>query len=123
MPEVKDVDAFHDMKRDGVAYRRPAAYTDIMLPKNTSLGLIIGGFAFVLGFAMVWHIWWLAIAAGLVILLAVAVRSFDDHSEFCMTAAEVQAIEDQRFAALAKAPSHFEDLLPAHGRPMPREAT
>ena len=123
VPDVQDVDAFHDMKRRGVAYRRPAAYTDIMLPRNTSLGLITGGFAFVLGFSMVWHIWWLAIVAGMVILMAVAVRSFRDHTEFCLTAAEVQAIEDQRFAALAKAPSHFEDLAPAHGQPVPRGAT
>ena len=123
LPEVHDIDAFHDMKRRGVAYRRPAHYADIFLPRNTPIGAIIGGLAFVLGFAMVWHIWWLAIGAGLAILIALAARSFDDDTEHRMSAAEVQAIEEQRYAALAKAPRLVEDLAPAHGRPAPRGAT
>jgi cytochrome o ubiquinol oxidase subunit 1 len=76
------------------------------MPRNTGIGVIIGGLAFVLGFAMVWHIWWLAIAAGLGILIAVALRTFDDDTEFVMSAAEVQAIEDRHRQVLAAAPTH-----------------
>ena len=71
------------------------------------MGPILGGFAFLLGFAMVWHIWWLAAFSGLVMLGTVALRTFADDTEFCLTAAEVEAIEDQRHEALAKA-SHPE---------------
>jgi cytochrome o ubiquinol oxidase subunit 1 len=112
VPDVRESDAFHEMKRRGVAYRRPARYTDIAMPRNTSIGVIIGGLAFALGFAMVWHIWWLAIGAGLGILIAVAIRAFDDNTEFVMPAAEVQAIEDQRRAALAAAPIHVDEHTP-----------
>jgi cytochrome o ubiquinol oxidase subunit I len=82
------------------------------MPRNTGIGVIIGGLAFVLGFAMVWHIWWLAVAAGLGILIAVALRTFDENTEFVMPAAEVQAIEDQRRQALAAAPRHVDQHTP-----------
>jgi cytochrome o ubiquinol oxidase subunit 1 len=71
--------------------------------------VIIGGLAFVLGFAMIWYIWWLAIASALGILIAVVVRTFDEDTEFVMPAAEVQAIEDQRRAVLATAPLHVDE--------------
>ena len=58
------IDAFHDMKARGVAYQQPARYHDIDMPSNTGAGVILGGLAFLLGFAMVWHIWWMAIACG-----------------------------------------------------------
>ena len=46
------------------------------------------------------------VAAGLGIVIAVAVRTFDDDTEFVLSAAEVQAIEDQRRQVLAAAPTH-----------------
>jgi len=107
LPEVGDIDAFFDMKRRGAAYQRPARYQDIYLPSNTGVGVILGGLAFVLGFAGVWHIWWLVVFCGLVMLGTVALRTFADDTEFCLTAAEVEAIEDRRYEALAKA-SHPE---------------
>ena len=64
LPQVRDIDAFYDMKLRGVAYRRPDRYHDIYMPRSTGAGVILGGLAFVLGFAIVWHIWWMAIACG-----------------------------------------------------------
>ena len=112
VPEVRESDPFHEMKRRGVAYQRPERFTDIVMPRNTGIGVIIGGLAFALGFAMVWHIWWLAIASGLGILIAVVIRTFDDNTEFVMPAAEVQAIEDQRRQVLAAAPTHVDEHTP-----------
>jgi cytochrome o ubiquinol oxidase subunit I len=123
VPDVRESDAFHEMKRRGVAYRRPPHYTDIAMPRNTGIGVIIGGLAFALGFAMVWHIWWLALASGLGILVAVAVRAFDDDTEFVMTAAEVQAIEDQRRQVLAAHPTHVDDRTPVRDDALVRGTT
>ena len=103
LPRVEAVDALYDMKQRGVAYETPAQYHDIFLPKHSGIGPILGGFAFVLGFAMVWHIWWLAAVAGLVMLLAVILRTFADDTEYCMPAAEVAAFEARRLQALAQA--------------------
>jgi cytochrome o ubiquinol oxidase subunit 1 len=107
VPDVRALDAFHDLKKRGVAYSRPTCYEDIYIPKNSGVGPILGGFAFLLGFAMVWHIWWLAAFSGLVMLGTVALRTFADDTDFCLTAAEVEAIEDRRYEALAQA-SHPE---------------
>jgi cytochrome o ubiquinol oxidase subunit 1 len=123
VPEVRESDAFHEMKRRGVAYQRPAGYPDIVMPRNTGIGVIIGGLAFVLGFAMVWHIWWLAIGSGLGILIAVVIRTFDDDTEFVMPAAEVQAIEDQRRQVLAAHPTHVDDTTPVRDDALVRGAT
>ena len=100
IPEVRDRDAFLDMKQRGVAYVRPARYEDIVMPKNSAFGIVVGGFAFVFGFAMVWYIWWLAVLTGVAIAAAIVVRSSDDDTEQVMPAAEVQAIEDGRFREL-----------------------
>jgi cytochrome o ubiquinol oxidase subunit 1 len=103
IPEVRCIDTFMDMKEKGVAYVRPTSYQAIYLPRNTGIGVIFGGSAFVFGFAMIWHIWWLAIAAGLAMLTAIIIHSFDDDNEYCLPAAEIELIEDRRFRVLSEA--------------------
>ncbi len=102
-PVVRDLDAFTDMKERGVAYLKPARYQDIHLPKNTAAGFVLGGFALLLGFALVWHVWWLAVAAALSILGTLVARSFMDDIEYRVPASEVARIEAARFARLAAA--------------------
>jgi len=102
LPDVKERDPFHDMKERGVAYERPKKYEDIYLPKNSAVGMVVGAFAFLLGFAMVWHIWWAAIACAVVILITLIVLSGNDDNEYCLTAKEVEKIENERYRDLAK---------------------
>jgi cytochrome o ubiquinol oxidase subunit 1 len=104
IPTVSDREAFLEMKEKGIAYQRPAVYEAIRIPSNTPIGVIIGAFAFVLGFAMIWHIWWLVGVSGLIMLAAVIVRSSNDDQEFTMSAAEVKAIEDERFRLMGSKP-------------------
>lgn len=101
IPVVDDIDAFVDMKEKGVAYRQPDHYDDIEMPKNAPHGLILGGLAFVFGFAMVWYIWWLAILAALGMLFTVIARSMDDDIHYVIPAAEVERIENERYRQLA----------------------
>ncbi|MDQ7784282.1 MAG: cytochrome o ubiquinol oxidase subunit I [Desulfomonilaceae bacterium] len=101
IPAVDDIDAFVDMKERGIAYSRPDRYGDIEMPKDTPHGLIIGGFAFVFGFAAVWHIWWLAVLAALGALFTVIARSADDDIHYVIPAAEVERIENERYRELA----------------------
>ena len=100
IPEVGSIDAFMDMKQRGVAYIQPTYYRNIHLPRNSGLGIIFGGASLAFGFAMVWHIWWLAIAAGLAMLAIIIVRSFNDDNEYCLTAPEIERIENERFKLL-----------------------
>jgi cytochrome o ubiquinol oxidase subunit 1 len=103
LPEVQGIDAFWDMKQRGVAYQRPDHYVELILPKNSFIGAFIGVAGFLFGFAMVWHIWWLAVISLAAIAIAIIVRASDDDTDYVMPASDVKKIEDARFAELAKA--------------------
>jgi cytochrome o ubiquinol oxidase subunit 1 len=104
IPKVDDIDAFMDMKEKGVAYSKPDRYTDIQMPKDAPHGFIIGGLSFVFGFAMVWHIWWLAILTALGMLFTVIARSMDDDIHYIIPAAEIERIETERYRQLVSVP-------------------
>jgi cytochrome o ubiquinol oxidase subunit I len=57
--------------------------------------------AFMFGFAIVWHIWWLVILAALGMLFTVIARSIDDDIHYVIPAAEVERIENERYQLLA----------------------
>lgn len=44
----------------------PSECVDIAMPKNTGAGAFIGALSFFFGFAVVWTIWWLAVALTLI---------------------------------------------------------
>jgi cytochrome o ubiquinol oxidase subunit I len=103
VPIVQDIDAFADMKERGIAYQQPQRYGPIHMPKNTGVGFINGILAFVFGFAMIWYIWWLAIACALGMLAALIIRAADDDTEFTLPEAEVERIENMRYQRMAGA--------------------
>ncbi len=91
IPEVRDRDAWWDMKQHPST--APIQYKDIELPKNTPMGIYLAGFAFLLGFALTWHIHWMEILGLAGIIGVVIVRSFDEHTEYVLPAAEVERLE------------------------------
>jgi cytochrome o ubiquinol oxidase subunit 1 len=97
-PVVHDLDAWYDMKSRN--HQRPeGGYKPIHMPRNTGAGVILSALALVLGFAMVWYIWWLAAlsAAG---LLAVAIgHTFNYDRDYYIPADEVAANERRLAAA------------------------
>ena len=98
-PPIKDVDAWWEIKKSGVP-RRTQKFARIHMPKNTGAGFILAMISIVFGFAMVWHIWWLAIV-GVVGMLAVGIgHSFSLDRDYYVSADEVQAVEDIRTAQL-----------------------
>ncbi|MGP0082550.1 MAG: cytochrome o ubiquinol oxidase subunit I [Steroidobacteraceae bacterium] len=99
-PVVHDNDAWWDMKQRG--FRRPVAgFNAILMPGNTGAGFILAALSGIFGFAMIWHIWWLA-ALGLVSVLAAAIaHTFNYRRDFQIPANEVERIEDGRTRLLA----------------------
>ena len=75
-PVIHSIDAWDDMKRVGVAAPREG-FRAIAMPKNTGAGVILSGIATVFGFAMVWHIWWLAGAGFAALLLTAIAHTFN----------------------------------------------
>ncbi|MDE1981184.1 MAG: cytochrome o ubiquinol oxidase subunit I [Betaproteobacteria bacterium] len=101
IPKVETLDAFTDMKDRGIAYEVPAAYQDIHMPKNTAVGVVLGGIAFVFGFSMIWHIWWLALGATVGAVGALVLRSADDSVDYILPAQEVARLERERRQLMA----------------------
>jgi cytochrome o ubiquinol oxidase subunit I len=86
LPHVSERDAFWAMKRRGPATQdepaQPRHYEPIEMPKNSATGFVTAFFAVVTGFALIWHIWWMAalgVFGAFVTLLAFAFR---DQEEF-----------------------------------------
>jgi cytochrome o ubiquinol oxidase subunit 1 len=80
----------HDENSSGVGMR---AYEDIIMPKNTSVGIFIGAFVFFFGFGVVWHIWWLAIFGLVGAIACIFIRAFTEETEYVLPAARVAQIE------------------------------
>ena len=92
LPAVTDRDPFWLSKQSKTA-APPLPYEDIRLPKNTPLGLYVAGFSFLIGFGLVWHIWWLALAGLAGGVACLVIRSLDEDTDYEITAAEVQQLE------------------------------
>ncbi len=111
IPKVKSRDAFLEMKLSGPIKR---VYEDIHMPKNTAQGIYISAFAFLAGFGFVWEIVWLSVVSILGIIVCVIIRTFDEHTEYTLTAAEVEKIEADRKTQNAHASraedGHDEDM-------------
>ncbi len=109
LPEVSGEDAYWGIKerarRDAVLGEEPE-YVDIEVPRNSATGVVCAFFATILGFALIWHIWWMA-AVGLVCAFATfVVFAWRDRTEYVVTAAEAGRINrvnrQARQAALAR---------------------
>ena len=104
VPHVHGIDAWWAMKQAGTAGHRPARFHDIIMPDDSSAGVVLGAMSFVFAFAMIWQIWWLAAVGGLGMFAAVLSQTFRDHAEHRIPASEVEAIENRRTMATALAP-------------------
>ncbi|MEH8097146.1 cytochrome o ubiquinol oxidase subunit I [Gallibacterium anatis] len=102
-PRVEDRDAFWDNKEKGVAYAKPATYTPIHMPKNTAAGVIIAVFTMIFGFAMIWHIWWLAIVSFVGMVVTWIAKSFDQDVDYYVPVDQIETIENKHFKELSQA--------------------
>jgi cytochrome o ubiquinol oxidase subunit 1 len=96
IPEVHERDAFWAMKHAKTTHKLPPKkiWEDIIMPKNTPLSAFIGGFSFLMGFCLVWHIMWLAGLSLAGIIICMVVRLAEKNTEHLITAKEVQRIEE-----------------------------
>lgn len=90
-----DEDAYWVMKRCGVK-RQISGFSDIHMPANSGAGFVAGLILLALGFALVWHIWWLAILCLLGFIATIAAHSiYGNHDGYYIPAEEVQKTEDE----------------------------
>ena len=99
-PVIHDLDAWWDMKNRG--YDRPQqGFRPIHMPKNTAAGIVLAGLSTVLGFALIWYIWWLAALSFIGLIAAAIIHTFNYNRDYYVPAEDVVQIESQRTAQLA----------------------
>ena len=69
------------------------AYEAIEMPRNTPTGFICAFFATIMGFALIWHIWWMVIAGALGAFATFVVFAWRDQDEYEIPASEVARID------------------------------
>lgn len=68
-------------------------YHEIEMPRNSATGFVCAFFATIAGFAMIWHIWWLAAVALVGAFATFVVFAWRDRTEYEIPAAEVARID------------------------------
>ncbi len=91
IPVVTARDEWAVLKRSGSAWKAPETYVDIELPAHTWHGLILAAGSFLMSFAMVWHIWWLALVGLISVPVMLFIRSLREIKPIIIPAAEVEA--------------------------------
>jgi cytochrome o ubiquinol oxidase subunit 1 len=94
LPDVTGGDAYWTMKALAKEQlEQEPDYKPIELPRNSPTGFVSAFFATVMGFAMIWHIWWMVIV-GLIGAFATFVAfAWRDHDEYEIPADEVARID------------------------------
>jgi len=108
LPRVDSRDAYWMAKQRALETHSlgpELAYADIEVPRNSPTGVVCAFFAFFLGFAMIWHIWWLAALAFIGAFLTFVAFAWRNRDEYRIPATEVARIDhanrSARVAALA----------------------
>ncbi|HEU0230803.1 MAG TPA: cbb3-type cytochrome c oxidase subunit I [Burkholderiaceae bacterium] len=90
VPVINSRDAFAVAKEAGLAYSTPQEFVDIEVPKNNALAVQIGAATFLLAFGLVWHIWWLVIAAAIATVVFMVRFGFVHHMTRVIPASVVE---------------------------------
>ena len=107
MPEVEGEEAYWGMKARARAQNPDVSggkssdgekqkIKPIHMPNNSPIGVVLAFFAVVFGFALVWHIWWMALIGALLLTVAALFHSWRTSSEHEIPIEAVEAFEAGR---------------------------
>jgi cytochrome o ubiquinol oxidase subunit 1 len=114
MPNVEGEEAYWGIKRTAIEQQRlvdEPEYEAIEMPHNSATGFITSFFAVVMGFAMIWHIWWMVMLGFLGAFATFVWFAWRDEDEYEIPAEEVARIDRERRRV------RTEVLLPSLSRP------
>ena len=102
MPSVVAEEAYWDIKQVALENRQLSALPDykaIEMPRNSPTGFVVAFFSVLMGFALIWQIWWMVILGMVGAFATFVVFAWRDHSEYELSASELKRIDGQRRAA------------------------
>ena len=84
LPEVTALDAHWVQKQQALEQGKTQphlSYETVEIPRNSATGVVCAFFATLMGFALIWHIWWLAALGGVGAFVTFVVFAWRDHAE------------------------------------------
>ena len=96
LPNVTGQDAYWRIKENAKNQQlqtREKDYEDIELPRNSPTGFVCAFFATIMGFALIWHIWWMVALGAIGAVATFVAFAWRDHEEYVIPAAEVARID------------------------------
>ena len=92
IPEASGIDSFWTQKQSKKKAKK-LKLEPIVMPKNTGAGIIIAGFSFIMSFALIWHIWWLAIIGFVGAIITLITHLTNDDHEYIISPLELKREE------------------------------
>lgn len=96
LPRVTGADAHWESKQRGLD--EEPEYRDIEIPRNSATGFVCAFFATIMGFALIWHIWWMVAAGAIGAFATFVVFAWRDHDEDIVPAEEVARTDRRHWA-------------------------
>jgi len=99
LPDVHGQEAYWTTKREAIEGERLAPepdYKPVHMPRNSATGFITAFFTTLIGFALIWHIWWLAIAGFVGAYASFVVFAWRDQDEYEIGVDELRESEHKR---------------------------
>jgi cytochrome o ubiquinol oxidase subunit I len=97
LPTVTNEEPYWTVKQQAREQRRLVTpephYESIEMPRNSPVGFVTAFFAFVTGFSLIWHIWWLVVLGLVCAYATFVVFAWRDVVEFDIPAEEVARID------------------------------
>jgi cytochrome o ubiquinol oxidase subunit I len=96
LPRVEGEEPYWGLKqraRQQAQLGEEPRYTDIAMPRNSPTGFICAFFATFMGFALIWHIWWMVIVGLIGAYATFVVFAWRDHDEYQIPADEVARLD------------------------------
>jgi cytochrome o ubiquinol oxidase subunit 1 len=100
MPNVTGEDAYWSIKRRAREEgKQEPEYKPIEMPRNSPTGFVCAFFATIMGFAMIWHIWWMVIVGFIGALATFVIFAWRDYDEYEIPADEVARLDRANIVA------------------------
>jgi cytochrome o ubiquinol oxidase subunit 1 len=99
LPNVQGEEAYWGVKsqaRDKQELSERPEYKSFEMPRNSPTGVVTAFFTTAMGFALVWHIWWLVILGFIGAWATFVVFAWRDENEIEISADEAKRLDEQR---------------------------
>jgi len=104
LPHVEDTEVYWSIKQRAIQQQRlrdEPAYAPLEMPRSSPTGVVCAFFATMMGFALIWHIWWLLALGAVGAYATFVVFAWRDVPDYVIPADEVARIDRENRSARA----------------------